>query len=303
MAVNGENNYTANVSGTTEEYQKVCTPEMRYGRHLNVMDIKQGRKVCVIGRQVYENLFPEGGDPLGKSVRIDSTYYSVVGVDFNPGNFSIGGRTDESILIPVSVMQRVYNLGNEVHLIAMTAKDGIKMGMLTSRIRQTIASRHLISPEDEQAISVFNTEVLFGILDSLFRGVTFLSWLVGIGTLLAGAIGVSNIMMVTVKERTVEIGIRRAIGATPRMILTQIICESILLTAVAGMMGILLAVPVLQMVELANTENGVASAHFQVDFWTAIIATLLLCLLGGLAGMAPALRAMAIKPVDAMRDE
>lgn len=303
LAVNGENNYTANVSGTTEEYQKVCTPEMRYGRHLNVMDIKQGRKVCVIGRQVYENLFPGGSDPLGKSIRIDSTYYSVVGVDFNPGNFSIGGRTDESILIPISVMQRVYNLGNEVHLIAMTAKVGIKMGMLTSRIRQTIASRHLISPEDEQAISVFNTEVLFGILDSLFRGVTFLSWLVGIGTLLAGAIGVSNIMMVTVKERTVEIGIRRAIGATPRMILTQIICESILLTAVAGMMGILLAVSVLQMVELANTENGVASAHFQVDFWTAIIATLLLCLLGGLAGMAPALRAMAIKPVDAMRDE
>ena len=295
--------YSANVNGVTQDYQKVCMPEMRYGRHINAMDIVQNRKVCVIGKQVYDNLFPEGGNPLGKSIRIDSTYYNVVGVDVNPGNFSIGGRSEESILIPISVMQRVYNYGNVVHQIALTAKDGIKMGMLTEHIRQTIARYHLISPEDEQAISIFNTEVLFGIMDSLFRGVTFLSWLVGIGTLFAGAIGVSNIMMVTVKERTVEIGIRRAIGATPRMILTQIICESMVLTAVAGMMGILLAISILQMGELANTTDGVASAHFQVDFWTAIFATLLLCIMGALAGMAPALRAMAIKPVDAMRDE
>lgn len=303
LSVYEENSYSANVNGVTQDYQKVCMPEMRYGRHINAMDIVQNRKVCVIGKQVYDNLFPEGGNPLGKSIRIDSTYYNVVGVDVNPGNFSIGGRSEESILIPISVMQRVYNYGNVVHQIALTAKDGIKMGMLTEHIRQTIARYHLISPEDEQAISIFNTEVLFGIMDSLFRGVTFLSWLVGIGTLFAGAIGVSNIMMVTVKERTVEIGIRRAIGATPRMILTQIICESMVLTAVAGMMGILLAISILQMGELANTTDGVASAHFQVDFWTAIFATLLLCIMGALAGMAPALRAMAIKPVDAMRDE
>lgn len=303
LSVFGEHSFSANVNGVTHDYQKVCTPEMKYGRHINAMDIIQDRKVCVIGKQVYDNLFPSGGDPLGKSIRIDSTYYRVVGVDVNPGNFSIGGRTDESILVPISVMQRVYNYGNVVHQIAITAKEGIKIGLLTDHIRQMIARHHLISPEDEQAISVFNTEVLFGILDSLFKGVTFLSWLVGIGTLLAGAIGVSNIMMVTVKERTVEIGIRRAIGATPRMILTQIISESIVLTAVAGMMGILFAVSVLQMIELANTTDGVVSAHFQVDFWTAIIATLLLCLLGAMAGMAPALRAMAIKPVDAMRDE
>ncbi|MBR5466039.1 MAG: ABC transporter permease [Bacteroidaceae bacterium] len=303
LSVFGEHSFSANVNGVTHDYQKVCTPEMRYGRHINAMDIIQDRKVCVIGKQVYDNLFPDGGDPLGKSIRIDSTYYRVVGVDVNPGNFSIGGRTDESILVPISVMQRVYNYGNEVHLIALTAKEGIKIGLLTDHIRQMIARHHLISPEDEQAISVFNTEVLFGILDSLFKGVTFLSWLVGIGTLLAGAIGVSNIMMVTVKERTVEIGIRRAIGATPRMILTQIISESIVLTAVAGMIGVLFAVSVLQMIELANTTDGVVAARFQVDFWTAIIATLLLCLLGAMAGMAPALRAMAIKPVDAMRDE
>lgn len=303
LSVFGNHSFSANVNGVTQDYQRVCTPEMRYGRHINAIDIIQDRKVCVIGKQVYDNLFPDGGDPLGKSIRIDSTYYRVVGVDVNPGNFSIGGRTDESILVPISVMQRVYNYGNDVHQIALTAREEIKIGLLTDHIRQTIARHHFISPEDEQAISVFNTEVLFGILDSLFKGVTFLSWLVGIGTLLAGAIGVSNIMMVTVKERTVEIGIRRAIGATPRMILTQIISESIVLTAVAGMMGILFAVSILQMIELANTTDGVVSAHFQVDFWTAILATLLLCFMGAMAGMAPALRAMAIKPVDAMRDE
>ena len=140
-------------------------------------------------------------------------------------------------------------------------------------------------------------------MDSLFKGVNFLIWLVGIGTLLAGAIGVSNIMMVTVKERTTEIGIRRAIGATPRMILSQIISESIVLTAVAGMSGILFAVMILQMLELGNTTDGIVEAHFQVGFWTAIFAALLLCALGVLAGLAPAWRAMSIKPVDAMRDE
>lgn len=278
-------------------------PEIRYGRYINAMDVKQERKVCVIGKRVYENLFPEGGNPVGSSIRIDSTYYSLVGVDFNPGVLTTGESAAEIILTPISVMQRVYNYGDVVHLISFTAKDGVKIGELTDRIRQVIARNHIVNPQDELALRVFNTEVLFGIMDSLFRGVTFLSWLVGIGTLLAGAIGVSNIMMVTVKERTVEIGIRRAIGATPRMILTQIICESMVLTAVAGMMGILLAVFILQMVELANTTDGVPSAHFQVDFWTAVAATLLLCLLGGMAGMAPALRAMAIKPVDAMRDE
>ena len=140
-------------------------------------------------------------------------------------------------------------------------------------------------------------------LDNLFNGVNFLTWLIGIGTLLAGAIGVSNIMMVTVKERTTEIGIRRAIGATPRMILSQIISESILLTAVAGMSGILFGVSLLQMLELANTTDGILQAHFQVGFWTAIAAAILLSVLGGLAGLAPAWRAMSIKPVDAMRDE
>ena len=170
-------------------------------------------------------------------------------------------------------------------------------------MRGVIAKAHSIDPTDEKAVTVFNTEVLFGMLDNLFTGVNFLILLVGIGTLLAGAIGVSNIMMVTVRERTTEIGIRRAIGATPKNILGQIIAESVMLTAVAGMSGILFAVMILEMLELGNTTDGIVAAHFQVQFWTAVGATVLLAVLGVLAGLAPALRAMSIKPVDAMRDE
>ena len=303
-AVHEDYNTTAAVRGVTNDYAKINEPLMYYGRFLNEMDMKQNRKVCVIGKKVYTDLFPNGGDPCGTAIRIDSIYYEVVGVDYRTGDaISIGGRADESVMIPISVVRKAYNRGNRVDMIALTGRGDVSMSSLAPRIRQTIAREHLIDPTDEQGIMVFNTEVLFGIMDSLFKGVNFLIWLVGIGTLLAGAIGVSNIMMVTVKERTTEIGIRRAIGATPRMILSQIISESIVLTAVAGMSGILFAVMILQMLELGNTTDGIVEAHFQVGFWTAIFAALLLCALGVLAGLAPAWRAMSIKPVDAMRDE
>ena len=302
-AVHGDKKFSCNVKGLLPDYAKVETPRLRYGRFLNDMDIAQRRKVCVIGKKVYKNLFPQGGDPCGQLVRIDSTYYNVVGVDYNEGNVSINGNADESISIPMSLMQQAYHMGNNVDMICLTGKQGVTMSEVAPRIREVVARAHHIDPTDEKAVTVFNTEILFGMMDNMFRGVNLLIWLVGIGTLLAGAIGVSNIMMVTVKERTTEIGIRRAIGATPRNILSQIISESILLTAVAGMSGILFAVIILQMVELGNTTDGIVEAHFQVSFWTALGAVALLSFLGVLAGLAPAGRAMAIKPVDAMREE
>ena len=186
-------------------------------------------------------------------------YSSAEGINF-------GGESGTTMLLPITLMQQTYNMGQNVHMIAVTGKKGVVMSTVTDRIRETIARAHTIDPEDEQGVMVFNTEVLFQMLDSLFKGVNFLIWLVGLGTLLAGAIGVSNIMMVTVRERTIEIGIRRAIGATPKMILSQIISESIVL-------------------------------------WTAIFAALAIAAMGVLAGLAPAARAMSIKPVDAMRDE
>ena len=291
------------VKGVLPDMQRVSEPKMLYGRYINQMDIVQGRKVCVIGKQVYKNLFPKGGDPCGDVIRIDSVYFSVVGVNYADGNMNVNGNDQQAIYMPLSLVQQIYNRGESVDMICVTGRPGVTMSDLTDRIRTVIALEHHVDPKDEKGVMVFNTEMMFSIVDNMFTGINLLIWLVGIGTLLAGAIGVSNIMMVTVRERTVEIGIRRAIGATPRMILSQIIQESILLTSVAGMSGILFVVLVLQELEMANTTDGVVSAHFQISFWTAIGAVVLLSVLGVLAGLAPAIRAMKVKPVDAMRDE
>ncbi len=299
----GDKKTTAGVKGLQPAYAKVEEPQIRYGRYINDMDMAQRRKVCVLGKKVYKTLFPGGGDPCGQLVRVDSIYYRVVGVDYAAGEIKVNGGAEESVIVPITLMQETYGLGDAVHLISVTGKPGVVMSDVAPVMRAVIGRAHRVDPTDEKAITVFNTEVMFGMVDSLFTGVNFLIWLVGIGTLLAGAIGVSNIMMVTVRERTTEIGIRRAIGATPRTILGQIVAESILLTAVAGMSGILFAVAILQLLEMANTTDGIVAAHFQVGFWTAVGAVVLLALLGVLAGLAPAVRAMAIKPVDAMRDE
>ena len=300
----GDRKSSVGINGVQPNYQRVIEPKMYYGRFLNDMDIAQHRKVCVIGKKTYKDLFPGGRDPCGKFIRVDSVHYQIVGVDYNTSQgMSFGGEAGTTMLMPITLMQQTYNMGNDVHMIAVTGKKGVVMTDIAPRIRETVARRHTVDPTDEKGVMVFNTEVLFQLLDSLFKGVNFLIWLVGLGTLLAGAIGVSNIMMVTVRERTTEIGIRRAIGATPRNILSQIISESIVLTLVAGMSGILFAVLILQMLEMGNTEDGIVSAHFQVDFWTAILCALVIAAMGVLAGLAPAARAMAIKPVDAMRDE
>ena len=291
------------IKGVLPEMQKVSEPKMMYGRYINQMDISQGRKVCVIGKQVYKSLFPKGGDPCGDVIRIDSAYFSVVGVNYSDGNMNVNGNDQQAVFLPLSLVQQIYNRGHNVDIICVTGKPGVVMSDITDKIRHVIAKAHDVAPDDEKGVMVFNTEMMFSMVDNMFRGINMLIWLVGIGTLLAGAIGVSNIMMVTVRERTVEIGIRRAIGATPRNILSQIIQESILLTSIAGMSGILFVVLVLQGLEMANTTDGVAAAHFQISFWTAIGAVVLLSVLGVLAGLAPALRAMSIKPVDAMRDE
>ena len=299
----GDQKTTPRIQGVTPDYAQVVTPKLFYGRYINEVDMKEHRKVCVIGKKIYKELFKEGGDPCGKSIRIDSTYYEVICVDYSSTSMNINGRSEQKVTLPMTLMQQTYNRGNEVDMIVATGREGVVMSKLSDRIRESVTMAHYVDPTDEQGAMVFNTEVLFQMLDNLFRGVNFLIWLVGLGTLLAGAIGVSNIMMVTVRERTTEIGIRRAIGATPRMILSQIISESIVLTLVAGMSGILFGVLILQMLEMGNTEDGIVAAHFQVGFWTAIFAAFAVSTMGILAGLAPAARAMSIKPVDAMRDE
>ncbi len=291
------------VKGARADYANIETPKLKYGRWLNDADNLQERKVCVIGKRVYEELFPEGGSPLGKRLSVDGSYYTVVGVNWNEGDISVDGRASDSVVIPINQAKRAYNLGNTIHLLCFTAKPGITMSDVTPRVKEVIARRHLLDPTDDQAMFLLNTQLIFGIVDNLFKGINFLIWLIGLGTLLAGVIGVSNIMMVSVKERTTEIGIRRAIGATPNQILGQIISESIVLTLVAGMSAIVFSVLILSGVELAMTTDGMLKAPFQVPFWTAVLAAVLLAVLGVVAGLMPAARAMQIKPVDAMRDE
>ncbi len=297
-AVYDKQSVSCSVKGVKADYRYIETPKLLYGRYLNETDVMQERKVCIIGRRIYESLFPAGGDPCGTYIQAGPIYYRIVGVDISAGNMSINGRADETVTIPLTVAQKIFHRGANVDLICLTGKSGVKMSSLSTRIRSIIAREHLFDPDDEQALMQINTEQLFSVVDNLFRGLNFLILLVGLGTLLAGAIGVSNIMMVTVRERTTEIGIRRAIGATPRDILGQIMLESMTLTLVAGMFGIVFSV-----LALAGADALKPDAGFQIGFWTAVGALLLLAVLGVLAGLAPASRAMSVKPVDAMRDE
>lgn len=302
-AVHGDKKFSCVFKGLDQNYQDIEAPEIYYGRYLNDLDNLQKRKVCIIGKKVYKTLFPKGGNPCGREIRVGSVYFKVVGVDYNTGTMNVNGSTEETIVVPIGVMRDAYAMGDTINMLCFTGKPGIKVSDIVPKVREVVARAHRVDPTDEKAMPVINVEAMFSMMDSLFKGVDFLAWLVGIGTLLAGAIGVSNIMMVTVKERTTEIGIRRAIGATPKNILMQIITESITLISVAGMSGVVFTVLVLQMAELASTTDGIVSAHYQISFFTAVGAVLFLCALGVLAGLAPALRAMNIKPVDAMRDE
>lgn len=285
--------------GVDADYVNIETPDIRYGRYISAADVMSESKVCVIGKKVYEELFPEGGDPCGQRIKAGPVYLRIIGVDFSTGNININGDATSAVVTPVSYAQRLLNRGEKVDIVCLTAKAGVKSSSLETRIRHIVAKEHHFSPEDKGALMFFYLEQLFNMVDTLFRGVNFLVWLVGLGTLLAGAIGVSNIMMVTVRERTVEIGIRRAIGATPTDILTQIMLESTALTLTAGSCGIVFSVLILNLVEIITKGQ----AAFQISFGTAVTCAVLLALLGVLAGLAPALRAMKIRPVDAMRDE
>ena len=286
------------LKGVYADYVKVETPKLRYGRYINESDVIQERKVCVIGERIYNSLFPDGGDPCGSYIKVGPVYYQVVGVDVSPGNISLNGSADQSVIIPISIARKIMRRGENVDMICVTAGSGISLSRNEEKLRGIIARQHKFDLKDKQALMILYTEELFSVVDNLFRGVNFLILLIGLGTILAGAIGVSNIMMVTVKERTTEIGIRRAIGATPKDILVQIIMEGIILTTIAGMAGIVFSVFILNAMDILIPDT-----EFQISFWTAVLSALLLTVMGVLAGLAPAFRAMDIKPVDAMRDE
>lgn len=302
-AVHDDKTSTCVVKGLYPEYNAIENQEIKYGRFINDVDILESRKVCVIGKRVAEELFRKDENPVGKYVRVDGIYYRVIGMNVAESNMSLNGRASETIVLPFTTMQRTYNWGNRINLACITVKPGYKVTDIQDEIQRIVKEAHYINPDDKQAVMTMNAEAMFSMVDNLFAGIRILIWMVGLGTLFAGAIGVSNIMMVTVKERTTEIGIRRAIGARPRDILQQILSESMVLTAVAGMLGICFGVLILQVAELGINSGNDFDARFQVSFWMAIGTTGLLMTLGLLAGLAPAYRAMAIKPIEAIRDE
>lgn len=301
-AVYGEQKSSCVVRGLRPDYTYIEAQIISMGRFINEVDIRERRKVCTIGKRVYEELFPQGDNPCGKYLRVDGIYYQIVGVSLSTSNMSVNGGSEESITLPFSTMQQAYNRGNKVDLLCLTVKKGVSVSSIAEKVEQIIKKAHYIHPDDKQAVIMINAEAMFSMMDNLFTGIHILAWMVGLGTLLAGAIGVSNIMMVTVKERTTEIGIRRAIGAKPNDILNQILSESMVLTTLAGLAGISFGVLILQLVEM-GTATSDTPGHFQISFWMAVGACIILMVLGILAGLAPAYRAMAIKPIEAIRDE
>ena len=167
------------VKGVRAEHNRIETPKLKYGRWINDADNLQERKVCVIGRRVYEELFPEGGSPLGKRISIDGSYYTVIGVDWKSADgIAINGRPSDAVYIPINQARRAYNLGNNIDLLCFTAKEGITMSDITPRVRQIVARQHYIAPDDEQAMFLLNTQLIFGIVDNLFKGINFLIWLI-----------------------------------------------------------------------------------------------------------------------------
>jgi len=287
-----------NIVGFYPDYVRIQKQPMKFGRFINEMDIRNRRKVCVIGLDVYQNLFNGEGNPLGGYIRINGVYYQVVGVTSSTYS-AFDGRATEQISLPFTTLQQVGNMGDVVHIIRATAKAGVDVNILEKKIKEILRAQNSLSPTDTQAIGSFNVAEAVSRNKAVFLGIRALIWIVGIGTLLAGVVGISNIMMVTVKERTREIGVRRALGATPKVILKQILSESLLLTAIAGIFGLCLGV----------VAVSVASLVFEfmldaiIPFGAAVFSLIILLLSGLLAGAIPAWRALQIKAIDAIRDE
>lgn len=297
-----------NVKGDYPEYVKIDPYTILNGRWINEMDIRDKRKVCVIGEKVYETMFKPNEDVLGEYLKISGVYYQVVGVIRPETRVNINGRAEESIFLPFTTMQQTYNMGNQVHFLAFTAKPGIPVSVVEDKIKSIIKKRHYIADTDEQAVRSVNIEKQFQQMNGLFIGIGILTWIVGIGTLMAGVIGVSNIMLVIVRERTKEIGVQRALGAKPRTIISQIMLESVVLTTVAGYIGLSLGVGLLELVSkvLENNAQGGNEMFFrnpEVNINIALAALTVLVIAGLFAGSIPAKRALSIKPIEALREE
>ena len=293
------------VSGVGPEFLRIRATRIEKGRPFNLLDLERNRKVAVIGARVREVLFADGEDPLGQYIKIKGVYFQVVGL---LGTRPVGGSREEAetIAIPFSTMQQAFNMNNWVHFWVMNIRTDRPLAEVESRIKSFLALRHKASPQDPRAIGSWNNAREFNSLQGLFRGVRVFLWIVGIGTIVAGIVGVSNIMLIIVKERTREIGIRMAVGATPGSIIGMIIRESVLITSVSGYLGMVVGVGVIELVSRLMNTLRMQNQYFSnpsVDIRIAITATILLVLAGTAAGFFPALRAAGIKPIEALKEE
>lgn len=267
------------------------------GRFINDIDIKDYQKVCAIGKPVKEALF-KNEDPIGKYIDVENTKYMVVGVFFDAGR----GDNDR-IYIPITTAQRAWNGKNYVNTMWVSTGNSTieEADKITQQIRELLAKKHNFDPKDKDALGVFNGSAEFARITNMLTGIKIFVTIIGIFTLIAGIVGVSNIMMIIVKERTREIGIRKALGATPGSIIGQIMMESIFITGTAGYTGLVLGVAVIE----GARAIGIDSDFFknpEIDFGLAVFSTILLIISGALAGLIPSIRAAKIEPVVALRE-
>jgi putative ABC transport system permease protein len=303
--VRGLKTGTYSNQGVMPEYFDIEDMEVLYGRTINQVDIGQRRKVCVIGEEVYETLFKVGEDPLGQEIRLNGRYFQVVGVIRGMALMSDPRTT---LYLPFTTMQQTFVRGDTFHELMCTAKPEFSAITVEEEVMAILKTNHDIAPDDDKAIGSVNVERQYKMIASLFLGVDVLVLIVGLGALFSGIIGISNIMLVTVRERTREIGVRRALGAKPQNILWQIMSESVVLTGIAGLLGFLLAVGILAAVSQAMSMAPPGSdlsyiAPPLISFNLALGAMAILIVSGALAGLMPALRALRIKAIDAIRDE
>lgn len=295
------------LKGVFPEYNEIDRSKILFGRFINETDIVESRKVCVIGKKVYEDIIGVDKNPIGLMIKANGIYYQVVGVvqTYN-SNFVIGGSMNETVVLPMTTMQKAYNLGDKFEFLVFTVSKGFKTKEIQEDIKNLLRERHSIAPTDDGAVISFDFEEIFTMYEYLLLGVNILIWIVGMGTLFSGVVGVSNIMLVTVKERTREIGIRRALGARPSVIIRQVMAESLLLTVLAGIVGLVIGVAIMSVVAGVSGNNASDSMMFidpQIGFGAAVTASLIIVLSGLVAGILPAMRAIQIRAIDAIREE
>lgn len=299
--LNYKNEYgTFDIFAISPDYRYVESLEMRDGRFLNKIDMDDYRKVVVLGRLVYEALFKGGEDAVDKYIKVSGVPFKVIGVFNDPGS----DRDLLRVYIPISTAQRVFNMGDFIRSVHFNLEDGTiaESNQVVEEATAQLSARHKFDPEDRRAIFVFNSIENYQKFMNLFAGIRLFIWIIGAGTIISGIVGVSNIMMIVVKERTKEIGIRKALGATPYSIVSLILQESVMITAFAGYIGLVLGVGLLELVSSALPDMDYF-ANPEINMTVALIATGLLIVAGAIAGYVPAKKAASVKPVIALRDE